>query len=243
LSHSRTEEHIFANWFRSLTNHKTIGMYLGSPSGTSAQLKWRPTLARLVVKGVCRKCNNGWMSSLETAVEPIMRRVFAGTDVDQLPPVELETLARWTAKTAITLSYATPQHAPVPLLASQSLHPTYHGPPRFAFFYSKISADGKLDNGHLQVVYGSEVPVVGSKEVAGTRLVLGLNGHCLVVDFPPFPGVRFNLTHSCSAEMWPVRTAAGTRNLSIATPARTDQVLLAICQAITVEIDPASLRA
>jgi len=75
-------------------------------------------------------------------VEPIMRRVFAGTDIDQLQPAELETLARWAAKTAITLSYATPQHAPVPLLASRSLHPAGHEPPRFGFFYSKISADG-----------------------------------------------------------------------------------------------------
>jgi PIN domain nuclease of toxin-antitoxin system len=33
---------------------------------------------------------------------------------------------------------------------------------------------------------------VGTKEVAGTRLVLGLNGHCLVVDFPPVPGTHFN---------------------------------------------------
>jgi hypothetical protein len=82
---------------------------------------------------------------------------------------------------------------------------------------------------------------VGTKEVVGTRLVLSLNGHCLVVDFPPVPGVRFNLSRSCSAEMWLVRMPAGARKLSIATPARTDQVLLAM-QAITVEIDPVSLR-
>jgi hypothetical protein len=172
-----------------------------------------------------------------------MRRVFAGTDVDQLQPTELETLARWTAKTAITLSYATPQHAPVPLLASHSLHPADRGPRRFAFFYSKISADGTLENGHLQVAYGAEIPLMGTNEVAGARMVLGLNGHCLVVDFPPFPGVRFNLSQSCSAELWPMRRPAGAPTLSIATPARTDQVLLAICQGITVEIDPASLRA
>jgi hypothetical protein len=92
-------------------------------------------------------------------------------------------------------------------------------------------------------MYGAEIPLVGTKEVAGTRLVSGLNGHCLVVDFPPLPDVRFNLSQSCSAELWPVRKPAGTRKLFIETPARTDLVLLAICQAIAVEIDPASLRA
>jgi hypothetical protein len=49
-----------------------------------------------------------------------------------------------------------------------------------------------LDNGHLQVVYSAEIPLVRTKEIAGARLVLGLNGHCLVVDFPPVPGAHFN---------------------------------------------------
>ncbi len=92
-----------------------------------------------------------------------------------------------------------------------SLHPADRGPRRFAFFYSKISADGTLENGHLQVAYGAEIPLMGTNEVAGARMVLGLNGHCLVVDFPPFPGVRFNLSQSCSAELWPMRRPAGAR--------------------------------
>lgn len=183
------------------------------------------------------------MRTLEHAVEPIMERLFADTDVDNLSASEKETVARWTAKTAITLSYATPQHAPVPTQASRSLHPDYHGAICFGFFYSKITADRTLENGHLQVVYGSELGLVGTAEIPGTRLVLCLNNHCLIVDFPPTAGIfRFDLSESCSAQLWPVRRPAGVSKLEIDGPARIDRVLLAVCRAIKVQVDTAALR-
>jgi hypothetical protein len=213
---SRTAEHVFAEWFRRVSNHKIMNMYLGNVDGTNPQLMRRPPLTALTMKGVCKQCNNGWMSSLETAVEPIMLRVFGGVDVDQLSARDLKTMARWAAKTAITLSYATPQDAPVPLQASHSLHPDYHGPVRFGFLYSKITADRTLENGHLQVVYGKEIGLVGTTEIAGTRMVLCLNNHCLIVDFPPaVAGFRFNLSQSCSAQLWPTRLPAGVASLDI----------------------------
>jgi hypothetical protein len=69
---SRTAEHVFAEWFRRVSNHKIMNMYLGNVDGTNPQLMRRPPLTALTMKGVCKQCNNGWMSSLETAVEPIM---------------------------------------------------------------------------------------------------------------------------------------------------------------------------
>jgi len=241
--HSRTAEHVFAKWFRCLSNHQIMNMYIGSVDGMNPELKWRPTLNNLTMKGVCQACNCGWMSSLETAVEPLMVRIFGEADVDELSGSEVDTVARWTAKTAITLSYATPQHAPVPLQASHSLHPDYQGPVRFGFFYSKITADRTLENGHLQVVYGRELGLVGTPEVAGTRLVLCLNNHCLIVDFPPtFAGFGFDLSESCSAQLWPTRRAAGVATLSIDGPATIDRVLLSVCAAIKVQVDTRALR-
>lgn len=241
---SRTAEHVFAEWFRRVSNHRIMNMYLGAVNGTNPEFIRRPPLNALTMKGVCKECNNGWMSSLENAVEPIVLKIFGGVDLDELCGDDLEIVARWTAKTAITLSYATPQHAPVPVQASRSLHPDYHGPVRFGFFYSKITADRTLENGHLQVVYGAELGLVGTAEVPGTRLVLCLNNHCLVVDFPPaISGFRFDLSESCSAQLWPVRRAAGVASLNIEGPARIDQVLLAVCRALRVQIDTMSLLA
>jgi hypothetical protein len=85
--------------------------------------------------------------------------------------------------------------------------------------------------------------VVG-EEIAGTRLVLCLNNHLLIVDFPPaVPGFQFDLTESCSAQLWPVRRPAGVANLDFAGMTRVDQVLLAVCRAIRVQIDTGALRA
>ena len=152
-------------------------------------------------------------------------------------------LARWTAKTAITLSYTTPRHAPVPLQASHSLHPDYQGPVRFGFFYSKIKADRMLESGHLQLVYGTELGLVGTEEIAGTRLVLCLNNHLLIVDFPPVvPGFQFDLQESCSTQLWPTRKAAGVASLNFQEMTRVDQVLLAVCRAIRVQINTGELH-
>lgn len=243
LPESRTNEHIFANGFQHLTGHRTLNMYLAASDGTSRRCVRRPPLTGLTTKGVCRRCNNGWMSMLETAVEPILQRVFRGVDVDQLDDSEIKTVALWTAKTAVTLSYTTPSQAHVPLQASQSLHPDYRGPVRFGFFYSKIKADRDLENGHLQVVYGTELGIVGTSQVPGTRLVLCLRGHCLIVDFPPaIASFSFDVSHSCSAQLWPVRRSAGTRHLDVVLPAAMDRIMLALCNGISVQIDTAALH-
>lgn len=142
---SRTAEHVFSEVFRRISFHKTMNMYVGNVNGESPKLMYCPTLTALTMKGVCQKCNTGWMSRLENAVEPIMKRMFDKTDADQLSEPELAILARWTAKTAITLSYATPQQKPVPLQASHSLHPDYRGRARFGFFYSKMNWQGAQD--------------------------------------------------------------------------------------------------
>lgn len=241
--HSRTAEHIFGKDFRRISRHKIMNMYVGTVGDGTPRLRHSPPLTALTMKGVCWKCNTGWMSALESAVAPILERVFAGIDLDELSDSELEILARWTAKTAITLSYATPQKAQVPLQASRSLHPDYQGPVRFGFFYSKITAEPPLENGHVQVLYGGELGLIGT-EISGTRLAMCLNGHCLIVDFPPvIVGFSFDLKESCCAQLWPIRRPAGVRDFKFDGPARVDRVLLALCQGITVLVDTAALRA
>jgi hypothetical protein len=46
LPHSRTEEHIFASWFRTVSNHKTIGMHLQPERhGTAVEMAAYPDSA------------------------------------------------------------------------------------------------------------------------------------------------------------------------------------------------------
>lgn len=85
---------------------------------------------------------------------------------------------------------------------------------------------------------------MGTEEIPGTRLVLCLNNHLLIVDFPPaVPGVQFDLSESCSAQLWPTCRPAGKVSLDFGKMASADQVLLAVCRAIRVQVDVMALRA
>jgi hypothetical protein len=85
---------------------------------------------------------------------------------------------------------------------------------------------------------------VGTDEIPGTRLVLCLNNHLLIVDFPPaVPGFQFDLSESCSAQLWPRRRSAGKVSLDFGKMESVDQVLLAVCRAVRVQVDVMALRA
>lgn len=64
----------------------------GNPAGRKEQM-------------VCRKCNNEWMSRLETMVAPVLTPLVHG-QTTELSPSDQEVLARWADKTAIVWEYA-----------------------------------------------------------------------------------------------------------------------------------------
>jgi len=119
LPTSRTEEHVFAKWYRSAVVNNKIKMYTAT-MGSPPVLHRQPPLERLVNTAVCGECKCGWMSRLETNVAPIVQRIVAGNELREFSDAEIELLARWAGKTAAVLSHVTPQLARVPKLASLS---------------------------------------------------------------------------------------------------------------------------
>jgi len=230
---SRTDEHVYARWYRDNVVNQKIKMF--TSDGTSATMHRQPSLEAFVNSAVCRKCNGGWMSTLEAQVDPIFEKLTTGTDISLLTSEEVETLARWTGKTAIVLGYVTPLPAIVPEFIRRTFLPQSQTPPHVRLFYAFIKADLTLEGGYLQLRYGAEIPVIGGKGGSGHRFTLCLFNHCLTVDFPPIlAGIRFDLRDSCSAQIWPFFISAGTAELSIHTPAPIGDVLLAICRRIHV---------
>jgi hypothetical protein len=86
-----------------------------------ADFKRQPPLERLVNTNVCRGCNGGWMEQLETAVDPLIQRLIDKDDLESFSLEQIETLARWTGKTAVVLSHVTPEKDRVPRLMAHSL--------------------------------------------------------------------------------------------------------------------------
>ena len=234
---SRTKEHVYARWFRDNVVNQKIKMF--TSDGTTATMERQPHLEALVNSSVCAECNNGWMSTLETQVDPIFEKLTSGTDISLLSREEVEILARWTGKTAIVLGYVTPIPAIVPECIRKTFHADSPTPPHMRLFYAFIEkADQTLEGGYLQLRYGAEIPVLGSEGGSGYRFTLCLFNHCFTADFPPIlVGVRYDLRESCSAQIWPTFVHAGTSELSIPTPAPIGDVLHMICSRIHITFD------
>ena len=240
LPASATEEHVFAKWVRKPSVNKNMRMFTAT-GNAEPQLVRKPPLERLVNKKVCRSCNGGWMSHLETEVAPIFDKMNESNGINSLGSGEVETLARWTAKTAAVLSHVTPQLQFVPRSASASLHPTSKCAPKFRFFYAHIDNNLTLENGYLQIVYGAEIGLIGTTEPAGTRIILCIQNHCLIVDFPPMlEGVIYDLNSSPCSMVWPIFEPAGISQL-IPNDHQVHLVLKQLCRSIEVAYDPRAL--
>jgi hypothetical protein len=120
----KSDEHVVARW---LLEHLGIGSttiapaHLNVKSGNIIHTRHH-TLNNLVGGSVCRDCNNGWMSELESQAKPILTALIADPNrLSTLQKADRRILARWTFKTAAIFnrssSYGNPaisQSHPVP---------------------------------------------------------------------------------------------------------------------------------
>jgi hypothetical protein len=124
------------------------------------------------------------------------------------------------------------------------MHPSSSTAPQFRFFHCAFSGDITIEGAYLQLTYAAELPIVGGKEVSGTRILLVLNNHCLIADFPPIlEGFRYDLKNSAASQYWPVVEPAGTTDLGIKLPAPVNDVLVAVSRSIEAILDNRAIRA
>jgi len=69
---------------------------------------WRTLQPELTIRCVCRGCNNGWMSQLEQAAQPVLQPLIAGQSVS-LDETGQAVVARWAVKTAMVLEAVDPR--------------------------------------------------------------------------------------------------------------------------------------
>ena len=92
-------EHLWPEWVLSLVPPKTISGFIGRHKN----LKFK---REFTVRCVCQKrCNNGWMSDLETASTPILGALIVDKSMFLDPPQQW-TIAAWAVKTAMVLDTA-----------------------------------------------------------------------------------------------------------------------------------------
>lgn len=99
----KAREHVFARWLlRELCAQKHSFSVSWNDAHEQNVLDRRTMVLDAFVAGrVCDRCNNGWMSRLEDAVQEDLIALAHGTQrLEDLDQRALEVLARWTVKTA-----------------------------------------------------------------------------------------------------------------------------------------------
>ena len=103
-AHERTREHIFGDW---------TTPYLKSPIGPGTQIRWETTRdgesqdaypaypAQQAVQGVCKECNSGWLSEIQTAVKPFLLPALKSTKRRSFGEEAQQALGVWAFRAAL----------------------------------------------------------------------------------------------------------------------------------------------
>lgn len=108
LRGKKSREHVVPEWLAKhlgVTENEARGTHYAEDA-TVRSVRSMPT-DQLVLGGVCKPCNEGWMSLLEQRAKPVLLRLMApGANPESLAVSESATLARWSLKTALALNLA-----------------------------------------------------------------------------------------------------------------------------------------
>lgn len=108
-----TKEHIFPAWLQ-----RYLGV--GKRELNIVFYSENPEIVRNFVYGshlnghVCYRCNNGWMSQLESNIGPLLKDMIEDRISRVLTDVEIHLLGLWIFKTALTLHNANPYPHVIP---------------------------------------------------------------------------------------------------------------------------------
>lgn len=70
--------------------------------GARTPKEWKTPKPRLRIKRLCKECNNGWMSRLESVTKPLFESIL-NQQLIAIEPSDQVILARWAVKTAMVL--------------------------------------------------------------------------------------------------------------------------------------------
>ncbi|MDX9812433.1 MAG: hypothetical protein RBU28_08590 [Bacteroidales bacterium] len=117
LSGERSCEHIFPKWaleYFKIGSHEITPTHRSESNGDIVSTR-KHSLKNLVAGRICRKCNNGWMSDLESSAKKIVIDLAEShIKVEALTHDERVILARWVFKTVLCLNWGSNFHKNIP---------------------------------------------------------------------------------------------------------------------------------
>lgn len=144
----------------------------------------------VIVRSVCRDCNNGWMSSLEVEMASTLRRIKSGKT--WRPTVEeIAAFRRWVAKTVILLECAEPEIQLAPTEVFQAVREGTALPGSWYVGLARVGSDDAFDmmaspvHRTLRVGDAPLAQSDGSNRFATGSLII-LAGLMIIVRYSPY---------------------------------------------------------
>jgi len=97
-----TLEHVYPDWLSGYFKHGLMGINEVGADGKGRV--WSEAIFQHKAKVVCANCNNGWMSTLETAAKPFLEGLIFTTNPKLLDAAAQQTLAFWAQKTVLMVN-------------------------------------------------------------------------------------------------------------------------------------------
>jgi hypothetical protein len=145
-----SKEHFWPEWASALLPHYPINQHVEqlftftevTKLNGPPEVRSKPgNLWTKKIRVVCGACNNGWMSILETDVQPILTPLII-TQPHTLTDNSMEILAKWIALKIMVGEHNNPKDAVTPVEAREKFKSTQEIPPNFNIWIAKCGVGG-----------------------------------------------------------------------------------------------------
>ncbi len=209
-----SKEHVYPKWLRNTFGESDrVLTFLQVADGPVKPGK--PTVPfDWTVKSVCRKCNSGWMSQLESVIEPILGPILRGQD-RHLDDEDRNVLAVWVFKTFLMIHE---QARTPPLVPRRHYTHLFHArtpPDQVRIWLAALGQPldapvvaTRASVEHLEFEGTDDPDVPGATRFYGASISLGPFMACILgnIDTEFVPGIVGELSNQLVA-LWPASAA------------------------------------
>lgn len=215
---NRSREHVIPAWLAqhlAVTNESITPNHRSSETGEIVSIR-KQTVDELLEGRVCATCNNGWMSSLEQTIQPLLIQLMATQQhVRDLDPEQHIQLARWACKTAWVLNSSSNFHQNVPREHFRHVYGHEHTLPSrvivIAQHHSSTRQFSWLQCATWPAEVSEEVTKTDIETLARGSYKIGLQfgDLMLLVTYWPHDGWYYSLQMDLHIPLWPLRGVCG----------------------------------
>lgn len=206
------KEHIFAAWmhpylsfFGTKTNHLVTDLNNGVFTPRSGKLSRPGNLYSQRLRIVCDRCNNEWMSRLQTAAKPILIDLMQGS-LQRTSRQQREILSRWVAMTFMVAEFAEAKRVATSRVARHVFHLKQIIPKSWSIYVGRHLDEDK-SRGFFITALGSNAldptgapnGFIGSISIAKTLFHVVASPPDFAVVGDDYGGVM------CLSQIWPTR--------------------------------------